>query len=468
MNYFWNTLDQFNDNTCVVIPDGTSYSYKDLIEKADSLKSVIKTNSLVAIFCRNDYETLVGYVGTLRSQSVALMINATLEAEVISSLLSFYKPDFVWSQTNEEDTFLSIGTYSLKEKNAESEDTIHPELKVLLSTSGSLGSPKLVRLSSRNIHSNAHSIATYLKLSSKERPITTMSMSYSYGLSIVNSNLLSGAAILFTDDSLVTPGFWDFLKGQKATSFAGVPFIYEMLDRLRFERMVLPSLTNMTQAGGKLQVFLAEKFARIAQKKNIDFYIMYGQTEATARISYLTPDQAIQKYKSIGKAIPGGTLKLIDDNGDTIKIPNKTGELVYQGENVMMGYATTRHDLSLGNEMNGILHTGDLATFDEDGFFYIQGRKKRFIKLHGNRVNLDEIDHFLKEEGYECISGGQDDQLKVAVVDNENSIHNQIKQLITKRFRYHHSAISLFAIPEIPRNSAGKILYNKVFSQNND
>ena len=381
MSYFWNTLEEFNDTTCAITHDGTSYLYKDLIEKADSFKSALKNNSLVALLCRNDYESLVAYVGTLRSQSVSLIINATLEEDVISSLLSTYKPDYIWSLKNDENGVFSIGNYSLKKRPVESEANIHPELKVLLSTSGSLGSPKLVRLSSRNIHSNAHSIATYLRLSSKERPITTLSMSYSYGLSIVNSHLLSGATLLLTDESLVTSGFWNFLKMQMATSFAGVPFIYEMLDRLRFERMDLPSLTTMTQAGGKLPVDLAEKFARTAQKKSIAFYIMYGQTEATARISYLPPEHTVQKYKSIGKVIPGGSLKLIDDEGGTIQIPNITGELVYQGKNVMMGYATERHELSLGDEMNGILHTGDLATFDEDGFFYIQGRKKRFIKL---------------------------------------------------------------------------------------
>ncbi len=465
MSYFWNTLEKYNDTTCAITHDGTSYSYKDLIEKADSFKSILKNDSLVAVLCRNDYETLVAYVGVLRSQSASLIINATLEEDVISSLLSIYKPDYIWSLKNDGNSIFSIGNYSLKERSVGTEANIHPELKLLLSTSGSLGSPKLVRLSSRNVHGNAQSIATYLKLSSKERPITTLSMSYSYGLSIVNSHLLSGATILLTDDSLVTPGFWGFLKKQKATSFAGVPFIYEMLDRLRFERMDLPSLTTMTQAGGKLPVDLAKKFACTAQQKGIAFYIMYGQTEATARISYLPPEHVAQKYKSIGKAIPGGTLKLIDDKGSTIQIPNITGELVYQGENVMMGYATARHELSLGDEMNGILHTGDLAMFGEDGFFYIQGRKKRFIKLYGNRVNLDEVDNFLKEEGFECVSGGQDDQLSIAVVENGSSDHNHLKQLITKRFRYHHSAISFFSISKIPRNSAGKILYDKIFSQ---
>ncbi len=466
MNYFWNTLEQFNANTCAVTSDGRVYLYKELIEKADSLKSVLGTRSLVAILCRNDFETLVGYVGVLRSQSTALMINDSLDADVVSSLLSMYRPDYVWSQKNEEDTVASVGNYSLKKKTTDSEDPIHPELKLLLSTSGSLGSPKLVKLSSRNIHSNAQNIASYLGLSSEERPITTLSMSYSYGLSIVNSHLSKGSGILLTDDSLVTPEFWGFFKKQKATSIAGVPFIYEMIDRLRFERMDLPSLTTMTQAGGKLSAHLAEKFALNAIKKKIAFFIMYGQTEATARISYLPPEYAIQKYKSIGKVIPGGTLKLIDVNGDAINIPDKTGELVYQGDNVMMGYATTRSELSTGDEMNGILYTGDLAAFDKEGFYYIQGRKKRFIKLYGNRVSLDEIEHFLNEEGFESVTGGEDDRLSVAVVGNDSLNQLQIKRLITKRFRYHHSAISIIFIPEIPRNSSGKILYEKVFSIN--
>ncbi|GJQ57881.1 MAG: AMP-dependent synthetase [Candidatus Scalindua sp. AMX11] len=466
MNYFWNTLEQFNDNICAVTSDGRSFLYKEVIEKADSLKTVLSSKSLVAIFCRNDYETLVGYVGVLRSQSIALLINDTLDPEVTATLLATYSPDYVWSRKNEEVAIASIGEYSLKKRDVDLGDMLHPDLKLLLSTSGSLGSPKLVKLSSQNIQSNAKSIASYLNLSPTELPITTLNMSYSYGLSVINSHLLSGAGILLTDASLMTPNFWNLIKEKKVTSFAGVPFIYEMLDRLRFEQMDLPSLKTMTQAGGKLPLFLAKKFAHITHKKNINFYIMYGQTEATARISYLSPDQVMKKYTSIGKAIPGGTLEIVDDKGDVIEMPNKIGELVYHGKNVMMGYAKTRCELSKGDEMNRTLRTGDLSSFDEEGFFYIQGRKSRFIKLFGNRVNLDEIDHFLSEEGFECVTGGEDEQLSVAVVGNDRVSHQQIKRLITKRFRYHHSAISLIAIPEIPRNSSGKILYEKVFSKN--
>ena len=238
-------------------------------------------------------------------------------------------------------------------------------------------------------------------------------MNYTYGLSIINSHLLVGAVLLLTEKALTQKEFWNFFKEAGATSFGGVPYTYEMLDRLRFYRMELPSLRYMTQAGGKLIPELHKKFAEYAEKNGKKFIVMYGQCEATARMGYLPADKAIEKCGSMGIAIPGGRFRLIGLDGSTVTEPYTTGELVYEGDNVTLGYAECGEDLLKGDEQHGVLETGDMAQFDEEGFYYIVGRKKRFLKIYGNRVNLDEIDRMVKGEflGIDCAAAGVDDHM---------------------------------------------------------
>jgi acyl-coenzyme A synthetase/AMP-(fatty) acid ligase len=262
------------------------------------------------------------------------------------------------------------------------------------------------------------------------------------------------------DYTLMNREFWQLLKEEKATTFGGVPYIYEMLKKLRFERMDLPSLHYITQAGGKLSKELAEEFYTICAKKNIKLIVMYGQTEATARMSYLPWEKAQEKAGSMGIAIPGGTFELRDDNGNAIHEADMVGELVFKGDNVTLGYAESYSDLCKEDESNGILFTGDMAKVDQDGFYYIVGRKKRFLKIFGNRVNLDEIEGLLKKEGYECVCGGIDDQMKIYAL--EYSKEDEIKAFIIGITHLPKSAFQIIHIDEIPRNEAGKILYSKL------
>jgi len=217
----------------------------------------------------------------------------------------------------------------------------------------------------------------------------------------------------------------------------------------------------MTQAGGKLTPKYALEFAEFAHLKNLNFFIMYGQTEATARISYLPPEDALQKYRSIGIAIPDGEMNLINENGDIIDQPNQEGELIYRGPNVMLGYATKRNDLVKGDELQGLLKTGDIAYFDEYGYFYITGRKKRFIKIYGNRVNLDEIEHYIKGQGFNGVCGGKDDHLLIAITDSNKS--ESLKKVISGKYGFHPNSFKIIEVDEISKNTSGKILYDEIF-----
>ena len=350
--------------------------------------------------------------------------------------------------------------YSLLCKDSPVQAELHDDLALLLTTSGSTGSPKLVRQSYKNIQSNAESIAEYLELTKDERPVTTLPMNYTYGLSVINSHLLVGAQILMTDYAMNMKKFWTFMKEHHATSIAGVPFTYEMLKKVHFFRMDVPDLKYMTQAGGKLSPELHREFAVWCAERGKKFIVMYGQTEATARMGYLSADKSIEKYGSMGKAIPGGVFHLIDVNGNEILEPETVGELVYEGPNVTLGYAREPADLARGDERHGRLVTGDMARMDAEGYYYIVGRKKRFLKIFGNRVNLDEIDRMIKEtfSDLDCASAGVDDHMKTYITDPGKT--DSVRQWLSAVTRLSETAFEVLYIEEIPKNEAGKVLYN--------
>ena len=272
--------------------------------------------------------------------------------------------------------FTKYNSFLVLKAKSHFETELNSELAILLSSSGSTGSPKLIRISYKNLLSNTISISSYLNLNSDEIAITNLPMNYSYGLSIINSHLYVGAKIVVTEKSLFQRDFWELVKLNNVTSLSGVPYTYEILKKLRFFKMDLPSIKYITQAGGKLSNSIIEEFAYQCKNKNIDFFIMYGQTEGTARLSYLNPNKIIEKLGSIGKAIPGGKFRLVSNSNKIIESPNIEGELVYVGENVMLGYANEKSHLSKGAELNNILYTGDLAYKDKEGYFFITGRKK--------------------------------------------------------------------------------------------
>lgn len=461
-------LDKFKDNKALIDEQGDSLSYSELNQESKKLFEIINKRCLVFLLCENSIGSVLGYVSFINNRVVPVLLNAHLERELMNGLLYSYCPEFIWVPERMVAEFYGMEnvytaySYCLLKTNYDIQYPMYPELCVLLTTSGSTGSPKFVRQSYTNVFSNAKSIVEYLKLDETERPITTLPMNYTYGLSIINSHLLVGATLLLTDKGLMQKEFWDFFKNQKASSFGGVPYTYEMLDRLRFFRMDLPSLRYSTQAGGKLTPELHKKFAEYAAEKGIKFIVMYGQCEATARMGYLPAERSIEKYGSMGIAIPGGEFYLVDVHGNKIEEPQMTGELVYKGSNVTLGYAERGEDLIKGDERHGILETGDMAQFDEDGYFYIVGRKKRFLKIYGNRVNLDEVDRLIKVQfnNIDCASTGVDDHMYIFVTNT--AIADKVREFIIAKTKLNPSAFKMIVIDEIPKNDAGKTLYKEL------
>ena len=463
----WN-FQKYRDKPAMLDEYGVSLTYGALDEAGRHLMAAIGRRCLTFILCRNEIGALVGYTGLINNGGIPLLLNSRIDSEALAALLAAYQPPYLWVPEDMAPAFPDMTTvhnafgYCLLQTCFTMEYPLHPDLALLLTTSGSTGSPKFVRQSYENVRSNAEAIVSYLELDETERPITTLPMNYTYGLSIINSHLLAGAALLVTDKSMMQREFWSFFKTAGATSFGGVPYTYEMLDRMRFQRMDLPSLRTMTQAGGKLSPALHRKFAEDAAAAGRKFVVMYGQCEATARMGYLPPEKAVEKRGSMGLAIPGGSFRLMDEDGKEITIPGVAGELVYEGPNVTLGYAERGEDLAKGDERGGVLHTGDMAKFDEDGYFYITGRKKRFLKIYGNRVNLDEVDVLVKEkfQGLDCASAGVDDHLFVFFTVAYQT--EAVFEFLIHRTQLNSAAFRVFPIYEIPKSDSGKTLYREL------
>ena len=459
------SFDQFKDNIAVITEEGDKITYSQLQEISSLLINYIPGRCLCFNLCSNELGSFLGYVAFIDNRIVPLLLDVHLDRDLLANLIETYKPDYLWLPDKLQGEFpkfspvFSICGYSLLKTPYTNIYPLNGKLALLLTTSGSTGSPKLVRQSYENILANTESIAEYLELDESERSITTLPMNYTYGLSIINSHLYVGAAIILTSKTLMQKDFWQQFKEFEATSFGGVPYTYEMLNKLHFFRMDLPSLRTMTQAGGKLSLELHKKFAEYARDTGRHFVVMYGQTEATARMAYLPYEKSLEKCGSMGIPIPGGKFSLIDVNGKEISEPGITGELVYQGANVTLGYAETGEDLIKGDERNGRLTTGDMAKRDSDGFYYIVGRKKRFLKIYGTRVNLDETERLIKShfKSLDCACAGRDDEMHIFV--NDESRIAVVKHFITEKTGINHTAFKIQYIAVIPKNEAGKTLY---------
>ena len=333
-------------------------------------------------------------------------------------------------------------------------------MAILLTTSGTTGSSKLVMISYDNLKSNCKSIVEYMKLGSSSRAITSLPFSYSYGLSIINTHLFVGGSVILTENSITQSHFWDSFDSYSATHLGGVPFSFEVYKRYEKKLFASNSLRTLTQAGGKLPKNLVSYFAELCRTNSINFFVMYGQTEATARMSYMNCEDALRKPDSVGKAIPGGEFILVDSNDELIAQPGVEGELVYKGPNVAMGYASTSLDLFPKNEYSDTLRTGDLAFRDYEGDIFIVGRLSRNAKINGIRINLQEIDDHLTDE--EIVSATVSDDLNIYIfytgqADDSNLISN-----IQGKSKVRVNQIQLRRVEQLPRTASGKIDYKEV------
>ncbi len=445
-------------------------TYRQLDTDIRSVGGYLKTDkrSLVLLLTENNYVSICLYLSCLHFDYPVMLVDSTIKRELLDEIITNYAPDYIVTNATDFDKYgetINIVTERVRVKliqNKQASDVLlNDQLSLLLSTSGSTGSSKFVRLSKENILANAASIAQYLTINSKQVAVTNLPFHYSYGLSIINSHLFSGAKSVITRKSVVEKGFWELFRNHQVTTFSGVPYTYQILERFRFKDMELPSLQYLTQAGGHLNEKTKRYFIDYCFGNKKRLVVMYGQTEATARIAYVPYEDINNKLDSIGKAIPGGVISILGDNGE-ITEANVAGEIIYEGKNVMLGYAINRSDLSMGDELQGILKTGDLGYKDEDGFVYINGRINRFLKVFGNRVNLDEVEKMLETifESRFAVSGIDD---KVFVLEeNEVDRKKEVIKCLVDTYHFHFTAFNYLYGFEIPMKTNKKKDYQMV------
>ncbi|MDX5312589.1 MAG: AMP-binding protein, partial [Rhodococcus sp. (in: high G+C Gram-positive bacteria)] len=385
---FVRRLAEHGERTALVC-DGAEITYCDLAERvADVADRLGTTRRLVLVVGANTVDAIVAYLAALSAGHPVLLVPGD-RPDALAATIEAYRPDVVVDGGRLEE--LAEGTGH----------DLHPDLALLLSTSGSTGSPKLVRLSHRNVQANAEAIADYLDIRDTDRAITTLPMHYCYGLSVLHSHLLRGAGVVLTDRSVTDPGFWDLVHRHRISALAGVPYTFDLLDRVGFADMALPHLRYVTQAGGRLDPDRVRRYVGLGHRRGWRFFVMYGQTEATARMAYLPPHLAAEHPDTIGVPVPGGAFRIdpVPEAGDG------AGELVYTGPNVMLGYATDPSDLALGRTVDE-LRTGDLAVRTDAGLYRIVGRRSRFAKLFGLRIDLQRIESVLtRHELAACCAG---------------------------------------------------------------
>jgi long-chain acyl-CoA synthetase len=464
---FWKLEHPARRLAAVDVHSGRERTYGELradVEQAAAWMSKPGRKSLIMLLAQNRYESLVAYLAALNSGDALMLGDATLNRELLLRLVETYRPDRICgSPTSAEDTFPgygrreggNLGISVWENENPESGE-IHAALALLLNTSGSTGSPKLVRLSGENLQANAVSIASYLNLTELEKPITSLPMAYSYGLSVINSHLLAGATLVLSEHGVLRREFWDSVDKYGCTSIAGVPYTYQMLLQTGLLKKRGAPLRTVTQAGGALAEPYVRQMKDLAGERGFKFFVMYGQTEATARISYLPYGDLERKIGSIGVPIPHGSLR----------VDAETGELIYCGANVMMGYAESRDDLLKDDELHGVLRTGDLARRDADGFFYVTGRMKRFLKMFGKRFNLDEVEQIVQGRfGFPTACFGRDDLLMLAFeAGNEHA--DAVIAMLSETFGIPKNAVRVQAVGELPRTIRGKIDYQALATRN--
>ncbi|WP_412539766.1 AMP-binding protein [Longispora sp. K20-0274] len=381
------------------------------------------------------------YLAAFAARRPVAVLDPALDPAILADLIRRFEPAAVLGADPDD----APAGYSRADlggpawvRDTPSEHVPHPDLAVLLATSGSTGDPKLVRLSRAGVLHNAAAIAAVLDIDRHDVAPTSLPLFYSFGLSVLHSHLVSGATVLVVDGGVLARPFWDAVDRHGATSLAGVPYSYEMLAKIRWTPAKHPTLRSLTQAGGRLRDELIARFAGQVDR----FHVMWGQTEAGPRMTTLPADRVADKLGSVGLPLPGGRVAI------------ENGEVVYTGPNVMMGYAETAADLARGDDLGGVLHTGDLGFLDEDGFLWLKGRTKRFGKVFGVRLNLDDIEAILADLGPVAAVSGPDKVL----VYSEGPVDGIVPRLV-ERLKLHRTGFEAHRVDRLPLLPNGKIDY---------
>ena len=406
------------DRVAIKCEDRRDVSYAELKALSDKAAEGLAPHTVKIVLGRNDVETLAMLIGCMNHGVVPLLLPATIDKKLLETLRQSYE---------------GVPT--------------HEDLALLLSTSGSTGSPKLVRISRRNFVEQCRMSAIDAALAADVRVMMVLPAFYAFGLNVTCAMLFSGASLILSERSVMDRDLHGLMERTRATHFAGVPYMYEMLDRLGFFKAALPDLQCLIVSGGAMAPVLRRKYAEWGRDSGVRVVETYGQTETVGYIASIHTNSDMDKIGSIGKVVSPGRFWLEEE------------ELVYEGPNTTMGYALNAADLLKDDEWHGIRHTGDLARIDEDGYVFITGRASRFLKVYGCRVSLEDVGRLVKDQfaGIDCAATGSDNHLKVFITDASKV--QSVQQLLVAKMHFNAGAFVVKAIDVLPRSAAGKVQY---------
>lgn len=447
MTFFLKKISNLSSES--FISDGDNYyDYKTINEKIEKLKYKHKLDGLILNVATNSLDFLIGYLFFFESSSPQLMIDRHVGIKNLNLLVIKFKPSFIFIPVNFKNYFeceivFELEDYVLIRTNYNSVN-IDKKIAFLMPTSGSTGDQKFAKISFNNVKNNTKNILKYLKLKNSDCTITTLQPSYSYGISVLNTHLLAKSSIILTDYTLVQKEFWRLYNKYPITNFNGVPILYNFLIKFGLNKLYKKSLKFFTSAGGSLDKKILIELINFIEKKKLKYYSMYGQTEASPRISFLLYPNFKNKIESIGKAIPGGKLSI------------KNKELIYKGKNIFGGYANNWKDLSKFRSKNN-LNTGDLGYHDKNGFFYITGRVKRIAKIYGIRISLDLVEKQLKDLGIQCAIISKNNIIYIHLIKKIN--HDKIFINLFENFKITKNILKIKYIKKFPNTKNNKINY---------
>ena len=466
MNAFDYFFEKTSDLEKFFLVGKDNLSFKELYSSSSHLASWLRkefgTNKNVLLLSVNNRFFLTAYFAIIKSGNVCIPLDPNIEKENLEYISGLTNPVLILMTRDIERKISAgsvkcifpdtIGKDEFSEPFTDKVETFDNEVCAeIIFTSGSTGVPKGVMISHKNLIANTDSIVTYLKLNQDDRMLVVLPFYYCYGLSLLHTHLRVGGSIVLNNSFIFLGSIINNLLEYKCTGFAGVPSHFQILLRKsdNFKTTKFPDLKYVTQAGGKLAPIFIDEFRN--SHPEITFIVMYGQTEATARLSYLPPELYEVKKGSMGKGIPGVELRVINEKGEKIK-PGEIGEVIAKGDNVMIGYFKDEEGTKNAIR-DGWLYTGDLGTVDKDGYIFLTARKKEIIKVGGKRISPKEIEAVILElpEVVDCTIEGVEDELlgealKATVViraeNGEKTMLNKIKLHCSRH-------LALYKVPQI-------------------
>lgn len=452
-----------SDNYAVRDSDGLAKTYKEIFHEIRLWSCIMETRSVVCVLCDNRFETICFILEMLAAGQVLWILDADTEETLLDRLIDLYRPHYIW--IGKEAGEYLISKFSLQAALVEAGYSEHQlyrtlaqpysisqDLALLLSTSGSTGSPKMVRISYENIRDCCKRIFFHYHIDSREKTVVTLPLHHIFSLSIYVAHWYYGASVLVINEPLGSRKFKDIYIRECVNSIIGVPFTFKMLRKTAFwDQKTLEHLHFAMSGGAKL---LPKEQEWLVANLHEKFWIEYGQTETTSLIIGTNFDRASDKPGTIGRALEGVDVSFTDEE-----------ELVIHAQSVCMGYAFGYEDLGKPDENHGTVYTGDLAYMDGDGYIFLKGRKANFINILGNRTNLDEMETLLQKKFPELavVCVGEDD--RVAVFSESKKIagwERNVKQYLMEVAHIPPRLVFCISVKELPCLGNGKTDYKEL------